>query len=293
MLESQRLRATEVSGLNDAAEREGGLEFAASWLQRQAAGGLIDGLGQLVSNLRDAAADVFVLSASIDGDDANQWRSYGAGGYGYCIELDTAVPLVPVSSEGPLSVEWASHLVAPWARVAYSVSEHDAYMRAFVVWAREVLDRLGGSESPQVSSDAGLQAAEFLGQVLGLLYAAFVGVSLGRLPPLLKGPGFAGEREARVVARVEPGGGVGIELRACDYGIVRYVELTSRCVQDGSRDEPSAAPPGAGVRLPIRSIAFGPRLDFESGRPALTALLARSGYAPGEVELRRSGVTLR
>jgi hypothetical protein len=297
ILTSRTLWATEVAGLNDTAEINGGLDFAEMWLGARSSSELAVALLDMVARLRDGhlagAADVFVLSASLDGDDANQWRVYGDSGRGYSIELDTSAQLSVVASPRSLEVrpdgtpgeynaDADDAVTSGWARVGYSESDRSEVMEGFFAWA-ERMTREAASPVKMI------RLLEGLALIFG------IGHGLESAVRLLKGAGFSGEREARIFTMASFGGGRTVGFRPSPFGVVRYLELThdprnptSELIARAHADRP--------IRdwvVPIKSITCGPRLDLAAGRATLSALLAKAGYGPDTVELRTSAVTLR
>src|SRR5664279_4177638 len=85
--------ASEASSLNDLAEVRQGWEAISRLLVSREDSEARQLLISLATHPLDAPHEVFVLSASTAGDDANQWRLYADGGRGYALELDGTVQL--------------------------------------------------------------------------------------------------------------------------------------------------------------------------------------------------------
>src|SRR5688500_7653985 len=93
-----QLRASEASALNDLAEIELGWQAIEKCVSTAAESNGMKHVAGLIKNARrDPKHQVFVLSGTTAGDDANQWRLYADEGKGYAIELDGSVPLAVVS----------------------------------------------------------------------------------------------------------------------------------------------------------------------------------------------------
>lgn len=131
---NRELWATEAPGLNDVSEIEQERRFISSGLPSTTAK-----LSQLLMSFADGSrssaarpSDVFVLAASLVGDDASQWCLQGGERMGFALELDTDVPLGVVSgtkretdraaSDGNPSWVRMGEIatVAPWYKVAYT-----------------------------------------------------------------------------------------------------------------------------------------------------------------------------
>lgn len=297
ILSSRTLWASEVAGLNDVAEVTGGLDVAERWLRAREPSSLGDALLDMVARLRDGhlggAADVFVLSASLDGDDANQWRVYGNGGFGYSIELDSSAPLSvvvepeslesrPRQEAGTYNLDADDASTSEWVRVAYSDGEHHQVMDSLFAWAAGTVP-------------SNRRPADLVNLLEGLVLVFGIGYGLESAVRLIKGAGFSGEREARIFTMASFGGGRTVGFHPSPFGVVRHLELThdTRNPSGGlvarDRDQQTIET----CTLPIKSITLGPRLDLAAGRSALWALLERAGYEPEAIELCPSRVTLR
>ena len=97
ILESGKLRLTDICSLNDPSELNHGFEIAIRELRNMVAGGssvsqrFANDL-ELVANSQtiQKSADFFVCSFSLCDDDLGQWRAYADGGRGFALEFDTA-----------------------------------------------------------------------------------------------------------------------------------------------------------------------------------------------------------
>ncbi|MCB2178267.1 MAG: hypothetical protein KQH57_20860 [Actinomycetales bacterium] len=209
ILSSRTLWASEVAGLNDVAEVTGGLDVAERWLRAREPSSLGDAFLDMVARLRDGhlggAADVFVLSASLDGDDANQWRVYGNGGFGYSIELDSSAPLSvvvepeslesrPRQEAGTYNLDADDATTSEWVRVAYSDGEHHHVMDSLFAWAAGTVP-------------SNRRSADLENLLEGLVLVFGIGYGLESAVRLIKGAGFSGEREARIFTMASFGGG--------------------------------------------------------------------------------------
>ncbi|ACZ20267.1 hypothetical protein Sked_02980 [Sanguibacter keddieii DSM 10542] len=298
MVQSGQLWATEASGLNDYSEiKEGESYIGDRWREeRERFTGILgrekaDIVDEFLSGsivLADGLDGVFVACASACKDDANQWRLYADNGRGFSVELDTSVRLeisVPGQSGADHDPEWdlpSGEAVTEWAPVMYDKDSRNCAFEDLVTWASGIEDSTGGRHSEEDISSMD-RDSRYIDN------ASRLGLSISRLAQFVKGPGFSGENESRLV--VTPGYWTNpkiISFRASTVGIVRYLCIQAAETLD-RHDEKSR---GARVRtLPIRSITVGPAQNFELVRPSLEALLDRYGYRG--VEIKRSTTSLR
>lgn len=283
--EHHGLWASEAGGLNDVAEVRQGWEFVRSWLDAQPTCDAIAYLQDLATKPLKQPHEVFVLCASTDGDDANQWRLYADGGRGYVVELDTAVDLSVRSltdsaagSKGPgvRARDWVT--VNPWLHVLYDEADRGRAMKEVLDHVVRELRRFDEGEY-----DDDPEAGEHAGEDL----QADAYEALATIAHLVKTSGFRGENEVRLVATFLWGDG-NVRYRAGAYGIVGYVLINAR--PDGHMRR-SVIPSSSTTRpLPLRSVRLGPLVHAES-RDTVRGLLRANGYTAAEVKV--SAVPLR
>ena len=290
IMPSGKVWASEASSLNDLAEVRQGWEtifkllktFPHSEAQRL----LIDS----VERPMKATHEVFVLSASTAGDDANQWRLYADGGRGYVLEVDGTVQLTAFSTlpaptpgkpskPGRISFQKAldSASVTPWLHVLYKKTEIE-----------EALDELLASVDGEISNINRIsEEDEQLFAFEGLRDDAYE--ALATIAHLIKTPGFSGENEVRVVATfVIRGDQIG--YRAGTNGVIGYATLTQAPHGHASsvlRPEPGAP---AQTVLPVKSVRLGPLLAKEHEN-TIRGFLHRHGQR--DIAITRSEIPLR
>lgn len=280
------LRATEASGMNDPLEIGGGLDRVRTWLEaRQGDSTARDILDHVLPPKREPFPAVsFVLSASLDHDDATQWRLYGDGGDGCCIELDAAQRLtVRTASKLPHERDLGKRTglpkaegagksgvrpyirgwfnvatVTPWMVATYHDGDVDAKLMALL------------SESAREFNDAKAAAPEYDEAWIDAKQRVLDRIA--ELAGTFKGAAWEHEREARVVATLVQGNPHS-EFRVSRYGLVQYVRLAEQVAGTGH----AIARKGT-WRVPIKSITLGPRQDFRLAAPSVHALLRRHGY---------------
>lgn len=223
-LRSGSVWASAASSLNDLGEVRQGWELIKKILAAQPPSEAVSMLTGFANDPLKRQNEVFVLSASIDGDDAAQWRLYADEGRGYAVGLDGSVALAAVSevpdsasSTGKSNI-WtlAKNLasVSPWHRVLYLESEVYTAVRELVVAA--------DSEISKIASTSGMTDEELTIAYEGLQEQGYD--ALATIAHLIKSPGFVGENEVRVVVTFVMGE-EHIRYRPAAHGIVGYVVL--------------------------------------------------------------------
>lgn len=293
-IQSGTLWATEAAGMNDTSESELGWQALDSWIALSPPTFARALLWKILREMTDHGfrpPPPYVLCASLANDDANQWRLYGDRGHGYAIELDANAPLAVSSADRPGEAEIVvSHstfgtatrgrdhaATYPWTPVSYTDTEIAVLARSILDYAHVLRERVVRAPAP--IADSGLRTTEEVA----------LGMALYRAAACVKGAGFAGEREARVLTTFL-GSERHVDFHAGTYGIVRHARLkrsrswgVSAVDGDGRTNTPVP-------RLPLLSVTLGPAHNGRLAAPAVEALLDRHGY---NVPVRRSGVTLR
>jgi len=292
-----QLRASEASALNDLAEIELGWLAIKKWVSGPSASKRVEHIAGLIKDARrDPKHQVFVLSGTTAGDDANQWRLYADDGKGYAIELDGNVPLGVVSLDKPIkdkktrSTTFGAMVrnvveVVPWFHVIYGSRDLHKALDALADYCAIELDRINEIEGPDE-----YQLHE---------YEVFEQKTLEELEMiahLYKSRGFRGEQEVRVVARFT-WFGPHVGYRPGTYGIAGHIFLVGTDPVSGVRRSVVKAPsmedaskPGFLHPLPITKLRLGP-LIHKSNTESVKALLTKYGLT--KVGVKRSKVPLR
>lgn len=292
IVEKGMLWASDASSLNDLAEVRKGWKAISELLLR-----LPDSEGrrlliELASGPTKASHEVFVLSASTAGDDANQWRLYADQGRGYNVELDGQVQLAAVTDVAAVAPIKSRSLgrmvqravdsveVTPWLHVLYSEDEILATLQTV----------LSNVDSGVAYVDRTVEDDAAEGQFAGELLRDAAAEALAAIAHLIKTPGFMGENEVRVVATFDIGN-QHILYRAGMNGVTGYIRLTQApddyngSVLRLKFDGPVEA------ALPLRGVRVGPLLSEEHPE-TIKGFLRHSGLIP-EVEVSRSAIPLR
>lgn len=280
MVDHHGLWASEAGGLNDLAEVRQGWDFIRTWLGDQPSNPGVDLLRDLAEDPLNAPHEVFVLCASTDGDDANQWRLYADGGKGYAVELDPAIPLTVVSTNPPspkptTSIGMALRDVASTSHWLHVLYDDDSKRAAL----QEILDEANRELAAAAVRPYDEEEAALTGETMRAdLYEA-----LATVAHLMKAPGFRGENEVRVVATSLWKKG-NVRFRDGAYGVVGYMVLAVS--PSGHRSPRVVASTSILTHLPIRSVRLGPLVRPENVA-TIEGLLHDRGYASVEVETSR------
>lgn len=296
-LRSRRIWASQATSLNDHAEIRQGWELIIEVLRDLLVAHPDDGDLQAMLSWAASPVDqvrhVCVLSASLRGDDAAQWRLYGGASRGYVIELDPAEPLAavadavappaPTHTPGHLTVDFDVFFVSDWLAVIYD----SATLRQAVhdLW-RAYAAAIPPPPDPALSrSEQEAAYAEWAGNLDAVSRS-----ELATLAHLVKSAGFAGEQEVRLVVSNLLGSNH-LRYRSGPHGIVGYHEMATppaghsahRPLFVGGRSTPLS-------QLPVQSIRVGP-LAPDGHEDTVRDLL--EGVDLGGVVVARSEVPLR
>lgn len=287
-LKARSVWASAASSLNDLNEVRQGWVLVRRILESMPGSEVVDLLQDFAKDPLRGEHEVFILSASTDGDDANQWRLYADGGRGYAIELDASVPLAAVSDvpgrpgspgkASPWSLAKDMAAVTPWRWVLYDDAKVETALNELVDAVERESQTIATSGMPEEGADLAYD---------GLQTDAYE--VLSTIAHLIKDPGFAGEHEVRVVATFVLGGDH-INYRPGSEGIVGYARFAE--ATGGPRQ--TVLRPAAGATrftsLPVKSVRLGPRLRPEHAK-TLQAFLRAEKLR--HVEIKTSAVPLR
>lgn len=298
VVESGCLWASEATSLNDLAEVRHGWDVVRAWLAEQPASKAAQLLTDLADDPLEKEHEVFVLSGSTAPDDANQWRLYAQTGNGYAVELNPHIELSAISDSPEakktvktdsggrrVNVGWffrESATVSPWYHVLYQETQVATALEELLSATARGLPRLQAAVDDVERSE---QRDVLYGKALE---------ALGAIAHLIKGPGFSGEREVRVVATFLSAD-QHIRYRSGPHGVISYCLLTrspdghppTRVLHWPKNKHRGARP---GKPLPIRSVRLGPLLNGEH-ISTVQRLLASNGLQSAQVT--RSTVQLR
>ncbi len=285
LIEGSALWSSESQSLNDLSEIRHGWALIEEWLNAQPASDIMKQLRE-AADPKERPREVFVLSASLDADDVNQWRAYAEDGHGYNVGIDTSAALAvrkatdddPESNFSFASFVGDSASVSPWLRVTYDdaiVADHLAAIALSFEAAVQSIEATDYKGNDDAASDDYWELRE----------ATFAAVAT--VAALSKPSGFRGEAEARIITTL-PYGQKHYRFRTGSAGVFPYVPLvrrpedTYRSVVDLS-DDPEP--------LPLKSVLLGPRLRSEN-IDAVRLLLRAGDYNTDSVVVDKSKVPL-
>lgn len=300
IIQSNRLWASSAAFMNDADEIRTGkraLNDAAKrrepplegWQERQL--DMLDVLGE------GQPDNVFLLSASANGDALTLWRSYGQGTEAeYAIELDPAVELLPIEQN-----EASTHPYPPpnWGPDIIDYDDGEPifgpdpdepftwggqwgaveYLRDGSNWASEELERILASlRRPQPDK---------LSTVLLMDYFTDIDPTV-----LSKNAGFEDEREVRMTWTVYPWWKF-VLYRSSRFGLTPYIEVgaPNQIEHSELEEERNFLKPNRIGSLPLKSVRIGPTRSSPSAERALRTLLDSYGY--GKVDIYMSSAPYR
>lgn len=300
IMATSRLWVSQASSLNDPSDVRAGWERVKKSLKKYATEdsqkrkARDDLLGFVDNPYGDAQRNIFVLSASTRGDDANQWRLYGGGGLGYCVEFDTSQRLAVVASgrkPDPDPAEFGTRMpevasTTPWLSVIYGQRQLDRYVG-------ELIEHTAKASEPDTD---GLDPNDIQWDEYQETVGEQIRDAIAMLVALVKSPAYRGEQEARVVARVALP--VQQSFRPVPgRGVISYLAL-------GTAPDPDTANHRVISRedvrpLPVRSVRCGPLLYPESSsakehRETIRTFLRECFQGDGrDITVKRSKTTLR
>ncbi|MCC6497000.1 MAG: DUF2971 domain-containing protein [Propionibacteriaceae bacterium] len=322
LVEHNELWATEAAAMNDVAEVRQGWQFIRDWVARQKGDDQTMGVLELIAEhagmneadetpfgyLGTSPEHIYLCCASTRGDDANQWRLYGAEGRGYAVELDPSLNLRAVVSgertAGQVesyvdddgidrSFVWPTDMVevSPWLHVLYTEQEKSEALAGLVANAVAEFDNVEGLAARS-------RAGEYERAHEDLL--TIIGQDLARLAQLMKSSGFASESEVRVLAvddLLNGGSSRAAKFRPTAFGIARYVRLSASATFISDDAEPSVDPRATlydsdkGRQLPIAGVRLGPLIRADNNRSTVKALLESAGHI--DLAVKTSDIPLR
>ena len=249
--------------------------------------------------LNDGRPDeIFLLSASDEGDALTLWRSYGQGTEAeYAIKIDPSVALMPVVQnrfeQHPSPPPGWGNGVEDWTEEGEPIPGPDPdepYTWGGEWGAVQYLDE----GSPLASDELERIVAEVRPPRVGRVSIPFIGDYFTGIDPsvLFKDPGFRDEREVRVTWTVNPWWKF-VLYRASRFGVTPYIEVAADDGTDPTdleRDRNLLMPERVG-KLPLRSVRIGPTRATASAESALRQLLDAHGY--GETSIVTSSAPYR
>lgn len=292
MVQHGALWASEATTLSDLTEVRYGWDLVADWVEGQKQSDAVAEIRRAADSFGRRDRDVFVVSASMDGDDANQWRRYGADCRGYVVGLDASARLTVIAvnheqgaprsmqSGLPMGDPVGSVEVSSWLRVFYEPDLVAAALDQLLKSTEEALAAAAGADYQGASDEA----------VFGWHdHQSGIRSAVATIATLAKPAGLFGESEVRIVVDMSAGARHYC-YRGSRDGVVPYVKLVG--LPDGSASMRVVEPSEVVAGLPVQSVTLGPRLRDEN-IGATQNLLRRHGYDTEKIAVRCSDVPLR
>lgn len=297
------LRATEALGMNDTEEVKRGRDLIDDWLDGRSQR-LTEALGKRPWSGANATRETFVLCASLQGDDAGQWRAYADNGNGYALGVDCSLSLAVRSSGDQDVVPGPSPFPGtadPQKLQAY-ISDVNRHEPQIFPWStvlyreEEALGILDNFESAFEAKLSTIEAMEEQGadekmtkNFRRIVMARNALLFLEHLSYLVKSSTFSAEQEVRTVVTLRDDWHAG--FTAGQFGVVRYIDLIS------SRPAPNTGKgrvrsPKWRAPVPVIATRLGPALDPQFGAQPIQRLAKRSGLTI-EVDGSASGLRVR
>ena len=201
-----------------------------------------------------AASYWFVACLSAVGDDLSQWRGYAGGEAGFALGFN-ALKLFQLRSRNIFLLQ-----------VNYNTEDHD---RIALAVASATFEFFKQGQSVK-GRDLEKWAANFL---------THWGITIGYLGPLVKDPGFAPEREWRLVR----------QLAEPDRANLKYTQRRTLLARHLPLDLTTPNPAGKGI-LPLDEVMVAPGYNNRVSQVSVGDMLAQCGYPPETIRVTRSAV---
>lgn len=271
IIRSGELWATQLACLNDASEFQYQIQMFKNLVENKLSDeklaperDLLHRIRHGLENTNVAIEGLFVTSFSEDGDDLNQWRAYGKGEGGYAIQFD---------SHFLRTCRIKTFLIG---KIVYDQNEQleffkdtlNSILRFFTEGAYTK-----GASSPQWHIDKSLEkwTIDFL---------KYWAIHLRPITPLFKHPGFAGEKEWRLLYFLEDDGISRQRYLQRDSMMTQHVPLRIRRLE----------PPNL---LPITGIVVGPSRHKDISKTSVGSLLRTHNYPFKDIPITDTAIPYR
>ena len=268
ILESGKVRLTDIFGLNDPSEIRHGVNHACEILAAETKGGhpaagvFAKKFSAVMNGGIDASAHFFVACFSRDGDDLGQWRAYGDNGRGFAIGFDGELLDKAFVKQGTENIPGNS---------TFPVTYNDALLRDIhQQLVREVLPLIEMPAGRQLSNSA---INEFMKEL-----SVSLSVCVIRAAMFFKHEAYRNEQEYRC-----------LQIRGMDqpvddlkhwvrrYSLIRFTDF------DWKSQDPNV----------LREIVIGPAANEDAARSFAHDCLRAGGFDSKKTNVRRSGIPYR
>lgn len=291
MLETGHVWASQASSLNDRSEAIDGWRRLHEMLISEDADDLQSFTASRLPDAHEASARVFVVSASTEPNDVNQWRLYAADGWGYSLAIPPGRLTVQSAPQtlGPPRLEelYRTHwqpVLRPWIKVIYTDEQLRRVVLELIANVSAQEDFIRGAETDDRDNlymDLGQRIEDALATIAYLVKpAGFRGENEVRTVVTLQAATLLAKGPARTVGHFPP------FFRSGRNGIVGYFKLGWVNASEDNDD-----------RIPWQEIICGPRhrhgdeVRSTVHEETIRMLIASSGLDP--IEIRTSDISLR
>lgn len=264
IVESGRIRLTDIFGLNDPSEIRHGIERARLILEEAksghpAAGVFARKFGEVMDDLIVRIAPFFVACFSRRGDDLGQWRAYAANGTGFALGFDGAI------------LESAFISAGPEENATISVNYDDTVLdKAMARLARTVVPVLALPSGRNLNDSV---VREFIATLSTAFSIAALHSAL-----LFKHEAYRNEDEYRFLHARKPAElRDDLKRRARGSQIIHFWEFAWK------EHWPNA----------LREVVIGPAADVEAARTFIDECLRAGGFRADAVTISRSRIPYR
>lgn len=285
IIENDYLFASPATQMNDSKELHEGRETAEKVLKRLLVddpAALKEALSQIgtFDEVFQESENLFLISASTDGDNLSLWRNYGSTA-SYAIRFDTTKVLRPIVNPGSLSNRLLDDEV-PGIMLSYPLPH--AAASGSLEWLPVDYNGLRANELAEKIA-SGIRSVQLREQS-----AQFIRDYRSRLLARVKHGSFSAETEVRRIIRVSPSHAF-LGFRDSPKGLMRHIR-----VGYSSTDSPGRLQTADGKdlhdcilkpdKLPIQEVKLSPVGHLSSAPGSLASFLQLHGYA--DVKVSRS-----
>ncbi len=267
ILESGKVRLTDIFGLNDPSELRHGVNHACEILATEALRGhpaaklFAEKFNAVMGGYVEESAHYLIACFSCDGDDLGQWRAYGDNGRGFVIGFDGDLlekAFVKADEHGR-------------GNATLLVNYNDALLR-------ELHQQLVREVLPLIAMPAGRNLENAVINTFMKELSVSLSVCVIRAAIFFKHEAYKNEQEYRCLQIRGMDQPVDdLKHRVRSYSLIRFTDF------DWKTKDPSV----------LREIVIGPAADESAARAFIHNCLLAGGFDPEKVIVRRSGIPYR
>lgn len=268
ILQSGKIRLTDVFGLNDTSELRHGVHHACEILAEKALAGppmaklLSEEFSRLWKENIESSAHYLVACFSRNDDDLSQWGAYGDDGRGFAIKFDGCL-----LEEAFLTQDNENN----FGYHTFNVNYNDALLR-------NILQKIVGEALPIMSMpDVNILDPETINNIMGEIFS-ILSVCVIQTAIFFKHEAYSHEEEFRFQQFRGAQKPVGdLKLRARQYSLVRFTDFDWKTKYQHA----------------LLEIVIGPAAIESDARSFARECLSAGGFGPETVIIRRSAIPYR